>query len=82
MLSRTFTRARAWAFIAAFLLPAGAYAATTYVTDQGHTEVLFGWSHAGVSIQTVFARSRRSMWGFSSSCLVSSSSKSLLALSA
>ena len=51
MLSRTFTRARAWAFIAAFLLPAGAYAATTYVTDQGHTEVLFGWSHAGVSQQ-------------------------------
>ncbi len=28
-----------------------AWAADTYVTDQGHTEVLFGWSHAGVSRQ-------------------------------
>lgn len=24
---------------------------TTYQTDQGHTEVLFSWSHAGVSMQ-------------------------------
>ena len=29
-----------------------AYAAETYFTDQGHTEVRFGWSHAGVSMQT------------------------------
>ena len=29
-----------------------AQAAETYYTDQGHTEVRFGWSHAGVSIQT------------------------------
>jgi len=28
-----------------------AYAAETYFTDQGHTEVRFGWSHAGVSLQ-------------------------------
>ena len=25
--------------------------AETFVTDQGHTEVMFGWNHAGVSIQ-------------------------------
>lgn len=29
-----------------------AVAAETYFTDQGHTEVRFGWSHVGVSIQT------------------------------
>ena len=29
-----------------------ALAAETYYTDQGHTEVLFGWSHAGVSMQS------------------------------
>lgn len=33
------------------LLPVNGFAATTYQTDQGHTEVLFGWSHAGVSRQ-------------------------------
>ena len=31
---------------------AWAQAAETYYTDQGHTEVRFGWSHAGVSMQT------------------------------
>ncbi|MEM7564131.1 MAG: YceI family protein [Pseudomonadota bacterium] len=36
---------------ALMLLPASVMAATIYVTDQGHTEVLFGWSHAGVSQQ-------------------------------
>ena len=43
------------ASIAAFLLGAAlsstAMADTTYVSDQGHTEVLFGWSHAGVTRQ-------------------------------
>ena len=30
-----------------------AFAATeTYYTDQGHTEVRFGWTHAGISQQT------------------------------
>ncbi len=29
-----------------------ALATETYYTDQGHTEVRFGWSHAGVSMQT------------------------------
>ncbi len=29
-----------------------AFAAETYYTDQGHTEVKFGWSHAGVSLQS------------------------------
>lgn len=29
-----------------------AIAAETYMTDQGHTEVRFGWNHAGVSIQS------------------------------
>lgn len=28
------------------------YAAETYYTDQGHTEILFSWNHAGVSIQS------------------------------
>ena len=28
------------------------HAAETYYTDQGHTEVRFGWSHAGVSLQS------------------------------
>ena len=32
-------------------LPLGASADTTYITDQGHTEVMFGWSHAGVTNQ-------------------------------
>jgi len=36
----------------AFALIAGAAHATEYGTDQGHTEVRFGWNHAGVSIQT------------------------------
>ncbi len=31
---------------------AWAQAAETYYTDQGHTEVRFGWSHAGVSMQS------------------------------
>jgi len=26
-------------------------AAETYKFDQGHTEIMFGWSHAGVSMQ-------------------------------
>ncbi|MGH1480025.1 MAG: YceI family protein, partial [Geminicoccales bacterium] len=33
-----------------FAVPA--LAAETYYTDQGHTEVRFGWNHAGVSMQT------------------------------
>ena len=33
------------------MLSFGAYANKTYVTDQGYTEVLFSWSHAGVSKQ-------------------------------
>jgi polyisoprenoid-binding protein YceI len=40
------------AILAVFLfLPVSASAATIYGTDQGHTEVLFGWKHAGVSMQ-------------------------------
>ncbi|MEM7171096.1 MAG: YceI family protein [Pseudomonadota bacterium] len=36
-----------------FAAPAlSAQAAETYYTDQGHTEVIFGWSHAGVSMQS------------------------------
>ncbi|WP_029066602.1 YceI family protein [Labrenzia sp. DG1229] len=38
--------------IAAILLTAPAAVATTYKTDQGHTEVQFSWSHAGVSTQS------------------------------
>ena len=32
-------------------LPIAVSADTTFVTDQGHTEVMFGWSHAGVTQQ-------------------------------
>lgn len=37
--------------LALALATAPARAAETYVIDQGHTEVFFGWSHAGVSRQ-------------------------------
>ncbi len=41
------------ALLAATALPASqAIAAETYYTDQGHTEIRFGWSHAGVSMQS------------------------------
>lgn len=36
---------------ASTLQVSGAFAGEVYVTDQGHTEILFGWSHAGVSTQ-------------------------------
>lgn len=36
----------------AVLLAAPAAQAATYKTDQGHTEVRFSWSHAGVSMQS------------------------------
>jgi len=38
-------------FAASALMSLGAQADGTYVTDQGHTEIVFGWSHAGVSLQ-------------------------------
>jgi len=38
-------------FAAGAMLSVGAQAEGTYVTDQGHTEIVFGWSHAGVSLQ-------------------------------
>ena len=38
-------------FAASALLSVGVQAEGTYVTDQGHTEIVFGWSHAGVSLQ-------------------------------
>ena len=37
--------------IAALALAAAPASAATYKTDQGHTEVQFSWSHAGVSEQ-------------------------------
>ncbi|MEW2914665.1 YceI family protein [Leisingera sp. JC11] len=37
---------------AAALLAAPAALAATYKSDQGHTEVHFSWSHAGVSVQS------------------------------
>ena len=37
--------------LAASALAGPAQAAETYYTDQGHTEVIFGWNHAGVSLQ-------------------------------
>lgn len=39
-------------FLVASSVFSSAFAAETYATDQGHTEVRFSWSHAGVSIQT------------------------------
>ena len=39
-------------FAAATLATSHALATETYYTDQGHTEVKFAWSHAGVSVQT------------------------------
>lgn len=36
---------------AASLLSSPASAAETYYFDQGHTEIHFGWNHAGVSMQ-------------------------------
>jgi len=33
------------------VLSTGVSADTMYKTDQGHTEVMFGWSHAGVTTQ-------------------------------
>lgn len=38
-------------FAAATAFSAGALAEKNYVSDQGHTEVMFGWSHAGVTRQ-------------------------------
>lgn len=38
--------------LAAACLVALPVAAASYKTDQGHTEVRFSWSHAGVSVQT------------------------------
>ncbi len=38
--------------VAATCLLAMPAMAATYKTDQGHSEVRFGWSHAGVSMQT------------------------------
>ncbi|MEM7023063.1 MAG: YceI family protein [Pseudomonadota bacterium] len=40
--------------VSAFVLVSAqtAEAVETYYTDQGHTEVRFGWSHAGVSMQS------------------------------
>ena len=37
--------------ISSSLLATQAFADMTYKTDQGHTEVFFGWSHSGVSRQ-------------------------------
>lgn len=39
------------AFALSSLLPAAATADQTFVTDQGHTEVMFGWDHVGVTNQ-------------------------------
>lgn len=47
------TLPRLVALSAMIAMPAAwAQAAETYYTDQGHTEVRFGWNHAGVSMQS------------------------------
>ena len=48
---RKFACHTAAAALAAGLLAVPAAAKNTYYFDQGHTEILFGWSHAGVSMQ-------------------------------
>jgi len=45
-----FTGTRA-CVLSVLIIPAVSAAQTTYVSDQGHTEIMFGWSHAGVSLQ-------------------------------
>lgn len=40
-----------WAIAGLAFMPGSAVADQTYATNQGHTEVLFGWSHSGVSRQ-------------------------------
>lgn len=40
-----------WAVASMVAIPGVGLADQTFKTDQGHTEVLFGWSHAGVSKQ-------------------------------
>ena len=40
-----------WALTAMAVLPGSVLAGQSFVTDQGHTEVLFGWNHSGVSMQ-------------------------------
>ena len=44
-------RAKVVGLAVSSLLSAAAFADTTFVTDQGHTEVMFGWNHAGVTRQ-------------------------------
>lgn len=39
------------AIVSLIAVPGSTAAAQVYVTDQGHTEVLFGWNHSGVSRQ-------------------------------
>jgi len=39
------------AALATAIFTGSAFADTTFKTDQGHTEVMFSWSHAGVSVQ-------------------------------
>ena len=50
MLDNSMVRAAALVFATSFAA-APVWAAETYYTDQGHTEVIFGWNHAGVSMQ-------------------------------
>jgi polyisoprenoid-binding protein YceI len=35
-----------------FLIASTVFAAETYYSDQGHTEIKLGWNHAGVSMQS------------------------------
>ena len=51
LFSRSGTIVPALALIALAATSTGVLADKTYMTDQGHTEVLFSWSHAGVSQQ-------------------------------
>lgn len=43
--------AGARAVVAMAVTTGAAFAEQTFKTNQGHTEVLFGWSHSGVSMQ-------------------------------
>jgi polyisoprenoid-binding protein YceI len=39
------------AIVSLVFVPGSAFADQVYVTDQGHTEIRFGWNHSGVSRQ-------------------------------
>lgn len=52
MFTKNASRLTMLTLMSAALYTTNATAETTFVTDQGHTEISFSWNHAGVSIQS------------------------------